>query len=107
MQPLLSEYMDNSLSARSTWEVDRHLSECHYCTRTLNELRRTASLLSEAPRAQVSDYFVLNLQAKLAGVEPAPPRNAWIAGVRQLLRPRALPAWGAAVATCALAVVLI
>src|SRR5437773_8586705 len=99
-QPLLSEYIDNALSARQTWDLDRHLGVCHECTRLLNELRRTAELTSGAPRFEVSTDFMDRLQSKLANVEPEAGGAAWIQTVRALFRPRILPAWGAAFATC-------
>jgi anti-sigma factor RsiW len=105
--PLLSEYLDNSLSARDTWEVDRHLADCHDCTRTLNELRRTVDLVGDVELFEVSADFMTGLQSRLEGLEPAQPRRAWISWVQEAFRPRALPAWGAAMATCALALILI
>ena len=106
VQPLLSEYIDNALSGRSTWEVDRHLADCHECTRLLNELRRTADLVGSAPRFEVSPDFMSNLQSRLARLEPEPARSAWLEGIRRLFRPRVIPAWGAALGTCVLAVIL-
>ncbi len=107
VQPRLSEFLDNKLSARDTWEVDLHLADCHECTRVLNEMRRTVDLLAGAPRYEVSGDFIQNLQNRIGGMEPAAPRWAWVEAVRSALRPRALPALGAALATCALAIVLL
>ena len=109
VQPLLSEYIDNTLSARETWEVDRHLAECNSCNRALNEMRRTVGLVASSPRFEVSDDFMASLQVRLAGVEPSPARWAWLEGLRDLFRPRALPAWGAlgALGTAALAFVML
>ncbi len=104
IQPLLSEYIDNVLSARDTWEVDKHLSECNPCAGALNELRRTVGLLAEAPRFEVSVNFMEKLQSRIAVIEPQPPRMAWFSGLREMFRPRVLPAWGAAVGACGLAV---
>jgi anti-sigma factor RsiW len=97
-QPLLSEYIDNALSARDTWEVDKHLTDCHACTRLLNELRQTARVVADAPRFEVSPDFMERLHARIAALEPEPPRRAWASNLRALLRPRILPAWGAAMA---------
>src|SRR5947207_456931 len=97
-QPLLSEYIDNALSARQTWDLDRHLGLCHECTRLLNELRRTTELTANAPLFEVSADFMARLQSKLANVEPKTSAG-WIQTVRSLFRPRILPAWGVAVAT--------
>ena len=106
-ESLLSEYIDNRLSARETWELDKHLAECNRCTRVLNETRRTVSLLSEAPSFSVSDDFTANLQARIARIEPAPARKAWLHDLREALRPRARPLWAAGLAVCALAIVVV
>lgn len=107
IQPLLSEFIDNKLSARATWEVDLHLAECHECTRLLNETRRTVDVLASSPRLEVSADFMERLQERIGDVEPATPRFGWLESVRSAFRPRLLPAWGAGLATCALAVILI
>jgi anti-sigma factor RsiW len=107
IQPLLSEYIDNALSARDTWEVDKHLADCNGCARALNELRMTVRLLGERPRFEVSADFMENLQSRIAAVQPEPPRAAWLASLREMFRPRALPAWGAAAGACGLALVML
>jgi anti-sigma factor RsiW len=107
IQPRLSEYIDNALSARDTWEVDKHLADCNACTRALNEMRQTVSILTEAPRFEVSSDFMEKLHARIAVIEPEPPRVTWLASVRELFRPRVLPAWGAAMGACALALIML
>lgn len=107
IQPMLSEYIDNALSARDTWEVDKHLAECNACARALNELRTTVRLLTETPRFDVSADFMEKLHARIAAAEPEQPRAAWLTSLRELFRPRALPAWGAAAGACALALVML
>jgi anti-sigma factor RsiW len=94
VQALLSEYVDNALSARDTWEVERHLSVCYECTRLVNELRRTVAILVEAPRYEVSPEFMERLQARISKLEPAPVRQTWGSSLGYLLRPRTLSAWG-------------
>ena len=106
MQPLLSEYVDNSLSARETWEVDRHVTQCYECARVLNELRRTVELVGSADRYEVSPEFVDRLETRISGIEPNAPRGAWLGGLGRIFRHRALPAWGLAVASCALAILV-
>src|SRR5437763_1632634 len=91
VQPRLSEYIDNSLSARDTWEIDRHVVDCNPCNRQLNELRRTVELLTAAPRREVSDDFTASLQTRLERLEPAPARWAWVEGIGQAFRPRVMP----------------
>ncbi len=102
IEPLLSEYLNNSLSARETLAVDRHLSECNACARLLNEMRQTVSLLASAPRREVSPDFMANLQARLAQTPAPTPRRVWRDNLRAMFRPRTLPAWGMAAAACAL-----
>lgn len=107
VQYMLSEYIDNTLSARDTWEVDRHLQACHACARTLNELRQTVRAISDMPRYEVSPDFMERLQARLASVEQKPARPWLLAGFQEVFRPRLLPAWGAALATIVIAVALL
>src|SRR5436305_1599247 len=107
VKPMLSDFIDNQLSARDTWEVDRHLPACSDCTRALNELRRTVALVADAPRREVSQEFMVGLQAKLVGLEPLPACRAWLASFAELFRPRVLPAWGAGLAAAALALILL
>jgi len=107
IQPRLSEYIDNALSARDTWEVDKHLGDCNAFTRALNELRQTVSILTDAPRFEVSSDFMEKLHARIAVIEPEPPRVTWLASVREMFRPRVLPAWGAAMGACALALIVL
>jgi anti-sigma factor RsiW len=107
IEPMLSEYMNNNLSARETLTVDRHLSECNACARLLNEMRQTVSLLASAPRREVSEDFMANLQARLAQTPAPTPRRVWRDNLRAIFRPRALPAWGMAAAACALLVFML
>ena len=107
VEPLLSEYIDDRLSARDTLEVRRHLAECNGCARTFNELRRTVELVSAAPQRELSGDFMSVLQSRLEGLEPAPARQAWMENVRSLFRPRILPVWGAAAAVAGLAILLL
>jgi anti-sigma factor RsiW len=107
VEPLLSEYIDNRLSARQTIEVERHLAECNACARSLNELRRTVSLVGDSARLSVSEDFMRNLQSRLEGLQPNPAPRAWLESVRSLFRPRILPVWGAAAAAAAIAVIVL
>ena len=103
--PLLSEYIDNALSARDTWRVDAHLAECNACVRALNEMRQTVRLVAEMPRFEVDAEFTEKLQSRLATIEPDRPRVAWLGNIRQLFRPKAIPVWGAA--ACGLALIIL
>jgi anti-sigma factor RsiW len=103
-QPLLSEYIDNALSARATFEVEKHLADCHECARALNEMRRTVDLVAQGPRFEVSGDFMDRLEARLRDLTPRQER--WAFGMPALWRPRLAPAFGTAVAACALGAVL-
>lgn len=110
IEPLLSEYIDNTLSARQTWEVDRHLAECNLCTHAANALRKTVALLSDAPTYDLSVDFMAKLQSRLAEVETNQPMPSflqnWRTNLAEMFRPRVRPVWGLGLATCVLATVL-
>jgi anti-sigma factor RsiW len=103
---MLSEYIDNTLSARDMLQVEAHVADCNACARSLNEMRQTVRLVAELPRFEVGADFMQSLQTRLAAVEPEPSRPAWIDGIRQLFRPRAIPVWGAAVCGAVLVAVI-
>lgn len=107
VQPMLSEYIDNVLSARDTWEVDKHLADCNACGRALNEMRQTVRLIGETPRLEIGAEFMENLHTRISALAPDRPRTAWMASLRAIFRPRAFPAWGATLGTCALALFMI
>ena len=106
VQRLLNEYVDEVLSARATWDVNRHLAECHDCTRVLNELRRTVRLLALAPRHQPAPAFEERLAVRIARMEPMPQRG-WVHGARELFRPATAPAWGAALLAASLCLLIL
>jgi anti-sigma factor RsiW len=107
-KPLISEYIDNSLSARDTWELDKHFAECNPCARQLNEMRETVNVLAVAPRFEVSDDFMAKLQGRLSALEPETPRQTWLTNLREFFRPGLIrPAWGAALGTAALAAIML
>jgi len=107
-KPLISEYIDNSLSARDTWELDKHFAECNPCARQLNEMRETVSVLAAAPRFEVPNDFMAKLQGRLSALEPETPRQTWLTNLREFFRPGFIrPAWGAALGTAALALIVL
>ena len=57
-QPLLVAYTENSLSARDILEVERHLTLCRPCTRQIEELRLTVSLLHNVERRDTAPDFM-------------------------------------------------
>ncbi|MEP6756183.1 MAG: zf-HC2 domain-containing protein [Chthonomonadales bacterium] len=104
---LISEYIDNQLSARDTWELDRHFGECNPCQNLLNEMRQTVNIVAAAPEFKLSDDFASKLSARLALVQPAPPRNAWLSNLREAFRPGLRPAWVAGLGTCAIVAIML
>ena len=69
-QNLLSDYMENTLSGREAWSVEKHLTLCQPCATSLRELQATVSLLQAAPRLDTSHDFMARLHAQLDNVEP-------------------------------------
>jgi anti-sigma factor RsiW len=107
-KPLISEYIDNSLSARDTWELDKHFAECNPCALQLNEMRETVNVLAAAPRFEVPNDFMAKLQGRISALEPETPRQTWITNLREFFRPGFVrPAWGAALGTAALALIIL
>ncbi len=71
MRELLSEYIDNSLSARQVWEVEKHLTNCDSCSCEVREMKATVHLLHSAPRFDTSDNFMAALHGRLDTVDPS------------------------------------
>jgi hypothetical protein len=46
----LTDFLEGALDAPAQQEVSVHLAQCPDCTRTLNELRLTISLLGRLPK---------------------------------------------------------
>jgi len=67
---LLSEYIDNTLSARQAWDVEKHLTNCGACSKEVREMKATVQLLRSAPRFDTSDGFMAALHARLDTVDP-------------------------------------
>ena len=68
---VLSEYIDNTLSARNAWEVEKHLTDCSSCSGEVREMQATVQLLRTAPRFDTSDHFMAALHARLDTVDPS------------------------------------
>ena len=115
VQTLLSEYVENTLSARDTWSVEKHLTECGDCAAQTRELQATVTLLRNSVCLDTADDFMAKLHARLDGLEPeaARPRaplaalRDWLAGATQTLRAARVPALSLGVATTALIAVLL
>lgn len=113
VQSLLSDYIDNSLSARQVWEVEKHLAGCPECAEAAHQMQATVQALHTAPRFDTGDNFMAALHARLDGLEPARSRSVlgafrgWLAGTGESLQRHRLPVFGLGLATAALAVLFI
>ena len=113
-QALLSEYMENTLSGRDAWNVQKHLTACPSCAHYLREMQATVALLQSAPRRDTSNDFMARLHAQLDVVAPeAQSPLARLAGWRDrfadfgtALRNPRVPALGLSLSALALAVAL-
>src|SRR5689334_10342091 len=76
VQALLSDYLENTLSARQTLEVESHLTACADCTEASRQMQATVALLRAAPRHDTADDFMARLHARLDTLEPQPVRNS-------------------------------
>ncbi len=99
---LLSEYIENALSARQVWDVEKHLAICRECTQYGETLKATVALLQSAPRFDTSDDFMARLHARMDSLEPqALRRPTFVESLRdqgkavwQSLRIHRVPAFG-------------
>lgn len=78
-QGLLSDYTDNTLSARQVWEVEKHLAVCKACGQASRQMQETVSLLHSAERFDTGDDFMARLHARLDDVTPEPARHRTLA----------------------------
>ena len=77
---LLSGYIDGQVSPAERRVIEDHLRTCDACSRDLDELRRTASLLGGLPELRPGRIYMLSSQP-----QTAPPRrpafSLWAPGV--------------------------
>jgi anti-sigma factor RsiW len=94
----LSEYVDNTLSAREMWEVEKHLAECAACSQLAQRTQQTVQVLRSAETLDAGDQFMANLHARLDNLGPVPTRRTpvavmreWLYDIRQQLNARPIP----------------
>lgn len=110
MEPLLSDYLENALSAREVWEVEKHLAACKACTQLSHQMQATVHILRSADRYDTGDDFMAKLHARLDELEPEPTRGGslrdaaqnWLVSLRAGGRGWHVPALTAGFAAAAL-----
>jgi anti-sigma factor RsiW len=110
MQAQLTDYMDNRLSARDMWAVEKHLAECDDCSRLTHEITATVQLMQSLERRDTGDDFMAKLHARLDTVEPERARGRsvsvairdWLEGIKNSLHGYRAPALGLSVGMVAL-----
>ncbi len=107
IQPLLSEFIDGRLSARETWEIDRHIAICNVCANFHTELKMTVIAVQCAEIYSVSDNFAAILQSRLATVNPKCSRSFWLSNLLEMMRPFLRPSPQMGYGVCALAILVL
>ncbi len=108
VEPMLSDYRENALSAREVWEVEKHLTACKACTQLSQQMQATVQVLRNADRYDTADDFMAKLHARLDDLEPEPARGLrdmaqnWLVSLRAGMRTWHVPALTAGFAAAAL-----
>ncbi len=66
IQPLLSEFQDDHLDARTAWDVQTHVAGCAACAQTQRELFKLRDALHALPAPTLSAGFEAALAERLA-----------------------------------------
>lgn len=109
-QFLLSEFVDERLSAADAWQVQTHLSECAACAQTCRDWEALRRTLQALPTRQPSANFDAALAQRLALTRRPAPNRTWIDRIAQPFRRPALllrPALALSVALAAVGGVLL
>ena len=96
---LISEFVDERLTAADAWQVQTHLSECLDCDRLRRDMGAQRRALQALPIRQPSANFDAALAQRLALTRRPAPRPTWRDRVRLLL-PRPAPLLRPAFALC-------
>ncbi|GAB4453483.1 MAG: hypothetical protein OHK0029_06410 [Armatimonadaceae bacterium] len=85
IQPLLSEFVDGTLSERDDWEVKMHVASCAVCAQIAEDFSATSRLLSSLPQPVLSSNFEAALAKRLADESLRPlPVSPWQRVVRRV-----------------------
>ncbi len=76
IQESLSAYADNGLSARQSWEIEKHLAICKECAGVSRQMQATVTLLRGSERADTGDDFMARLHARLDDAAPVVPSRS-------------------------------
>jgi len=74
---LLSEFVDEKLTAADAWEVQTHLSDCAACGQTRRDLEALRRALQALPTRQPSANFDAALAQRLALTRRPAPQRTW------------------------------
>ncbi len=75
VQRRLGEYIDNTLSGREVWDIERHLAACTECNMVLAQTTHTITLLQHAPLQDTGVDFMANLHSRLDTLGPVGGRR--------------------------------
>jgi hypothetical protein len=109
---LLNDFLDNRLSARQMWVLEKHLANCGDCAQMARQMEQTVSLLRTIDRRDTSGTFMANLHARLDTEETARPARRgdirdWFWLLLEQLSARRGPALGLGLAFTALVALLL
>jgi len=112
---LLSDHVDNNLSARQAWDVEKHLAACRPCAAEARAMKAAVDLLRAAPVADTSDDFMARLHARLDTVDPAIVGNPsvwdgvrrWWGGIDLAPFTRRVPVVSLGLAAAAVAIIIV
>jgi anti-sigma factor RsiW len=78
IQPLLSEYVDGTLTEEQAWTVQMHVSTCAVCSQIAEDFTATTRLLAALPEPKLSENFEAMLAKRLADESLQPqPLTLW------------------------------
>ncbi|MBO7611178.1 MAG: zf-HC2 domain-containing protein [Elusimicrobia bacterium] len=64
-QELISQYIDNKLSAQSVSELQKHFEECSKCKQDYIMLKNIKAVLSKTPKKELSSDFTASVMNKI------------------------------------------
>jgi hypothetical protein len=71
----LSGYIDGALTSDMAWKIDMHCATCRNCAQTIQQLRKTVSLLAQVQPKPMSENFDSKLAAKIAALDMKAPHR--------------------------------